>query len=44
MPADYIMKGVDDRKVAEEDKVEEMGTVDEDFLGGFDAFEDDDDQ
>ena len=46
LPADYIMKAEDTKVVKEEDKVEEtvaVDTVDENFLAGFDAFEDEDD-
>lgn len=43
LPADYIMKAADTKQVADEDKVEEVagGAMDADFLGGFDAFDDD---
>jgi len=43
LPAAYIMKATDDKVVAEEDKQEEQVTaaIDDDFLGGFDAFDSD---
>lgn len=45
LPADYIKKAGAAKEVAEEDKQEEVvdAPVDEDFLGGFDAFDEDDD-
>lgn len=44
LPKEYIMKAVDDRVVADEDKKEEVaGNVgDAAFLDGFDAFDNDD--
>ena len=42
LPAEYIKKAVDDKVVAKEDQVEEKvdaAAVDDDFLGGFDAFD-----
>lgn len=43
LPAAYIKHAVDDKVVADDDKVEETVAIamDEDFLGGFDAFESD---
>jgi len=45
LPADYIKKAEGPKEVADEDKVEETagGNMDTDFLGGFDAFDEDDD-
>lgn len=45
LPAAYIHKAVDDKVVADEDKQEEKVEIamDDDFLGGFDAFESDND-
>jgi hypothetical protein len=42
LPKEYIMKAVDNKVVADEDKKEEVVDVpvDNDFLGGFDAFDD----
>lgn len=44
LPSDYIMKAETPKTVAEEDKTEEVvtGGMDADFLGGFDAFDEDD--
>ena len=42
LPAEYIKKAEGPKVVADEDKVEESGQVDEDFAGGFDAFDNDD--
>jgi len=44
LPADYIMKAEEAKAVAEADKVEEAAgdKMDDDFLGGFDAFDEDD--
>ena len=43
IPADYIWKASEVKEVAKEDQVEEVaGATDGDFLGGFDAFDNDD--
>jgi len=43
IPADYIWKATEVKEVAKEDQVEEVaGATDGDFLGGFDAFDNDD--
>ena len=45
LPAEYIRKATDMRVVAKEDQVEEVvqAEIDHDFLGGFDEFDEDDD-